>query len=66
MRRALAAGIAAAALTLYSLTAVLPAQAIGNGPSGPLYPSTPLLTDNFSSGELSPFIPNNGLTPGGS
>jgi hypothetical protein len=32
---------------------------------GSLYPSQPILADDFSSGALAPFVANNGLTPGG-
>lgn len=63
MRRAFAAVVTTAALVLYSIGFAVPAEA--SGAAGPLYPSTPLLIDNFSSGSIAPFIPNNDLTPGG-
>lgn len=70
--RLIPAVIAAIAINLIGATPLIVAHAAGTagGPSAhqrlaPLYPSTPLLTDNFSSGTMSPFVPNNGLTPGG-
>lgn len=66
-KRALAYGFVAVALAVMPLGTVIPAQAAnGNGPGGPLYPSTPLFSDNFSSGVMAPFVANNGLAAGGS
>lgn len=63
-RRNILAGLSALALALAPLGIGMPAAA-ANGPGGPLYPSTPLFSDNFSSGSLAPFVPNNGLASGG-
>ncbi len=54
------------ALSLLSWLALpLTAQAAQAPGGGSLYSSTPILADNFSSGSLSPFVANDGLSPGG-
>ena len=66
--RMLAHAVLALGLVMAPLAAISVSSEAAASPSaagGTLYPSTPIFSDNFSSGTLSPFVANNGLTPGG-
>ncbi len=44
---------------------VLTVHADTSSTGATLYPSTPIFSGDFSSSTMSPFVPNNGLSPGG-